>query len=248
MDTALRYLLKKLFSSFTDVLPIILVVAFFQIFVIQKPFPNLPETLFGIILVVVGLFIFVQGLETALFPIGERMANQFALKGNPWWIMFFGFALGFSTTIAEPALTVIAGKAGQLAAQAGVIGNRPESIADYVLGLRVTIAMSVGIAIAIGVVRIIKGWPLVIFIFCGYTLIMIATFFAPTDVIGIAYDAGGITTSTITVPLVTALGVGLATFIRGRSPLLDGFGLIAMASLTPILFVMIFGIFVHGSG
>ena len=231
-----------------DVLPIILVIAFFQIFVIQKPFPNLPETIFGFILVIIGLFIFVQGLEIGLFPIGERMANQFALKGNPWWLILFGFALGFSTTIAEPALSVIAGKAGQLAAHAGVIQNHADSIENYVLGLRITIAVSVGIAIAIGVIRIIKGWPLVIFIICGYALIVIATFFAPVHIIGIAYDAGGITTSTITVPLVTALGIGLATFIRGRNPMIDGFGLIALASLTPILLVMVYGIFAHGAG
>jgi len=248
MDITVRYLLKKLFSAFMDVLPIILVIAFFQIFVIQKPFPNLQETLFGVVLVIIGLLIFIEGLEMALFPLGERMANQFAVKGNLWWIIFFGFALGFSTTIAEPALTVIAGKAGQLASQAGAIGDDPENIKRYVLGLRITIALSVGLAIAIGVVRIIKGWPLIVFILVGYALIVILTMFAPDKIIGIAYDAGGITTSTITVPLVTALGVGLAASIRGRNPLLDGFGLIALASLTPILFVMLYGILIHGAG
>jgi len=248
MDITVRYLLKKLFSAFMDVLPIILVIAFFQIFVIQKPFPNLQETLLGVVLVIIGLLIFIEGLETALFPLGERMANQFAVKGNLWWIIFFGFALGFSTTIAEPALTVIAGKAGQLASQAGAIGDDPENIKRYVLGLRITIALSVGLAIAIGVVRIIKGWPLIVFILVGYALIVILTMFAPDKIIGIAYDAGGITTSTITVPLVTALGVGLAASIRGRNPLLDGFGLIALASLTPILFVMLYGILIHGAG
>ncbi len=248
MDITVRYFLKKLFSAFKDVLPIILVIAFFQIFVIQKPFPNLQETLLGVVLVIIGLLIFIEGLETALFPLGERMANQFAVKGNLWWIIFFGFALGFSTTIAEPALTVIAGKAGQLAAQAGAIGDTPETIKRYVLGLRITIALSVGLAIAIGVVRIIKGWPLIVFILVGYALIVILTMFAPDKIIGIAYDAGGITTSTITVPLVTALGVGLAASIRGRNPLLDGFGLIALASLTPILFVMLYGILIHGAG
>jgi len=248
MDITVRYLLKKLFSAFMDVLPIILVIAFFQIFVIQKPFPNLQETLLGVVLVIIGLLIFIEGLETALFPLGERMANQFAVKGNLWWIIFFGFALGFSTTIAEPALTVIAGKAGQLASQAGAIGDTPENIKRYVLGLRITIALSVGLAIAIGVVRIIKGWPLIVFILVGYALIVILTMFAPDKIIGIAYDAGGITTSTITVPLVTALGVGLAASIRGRNPLLDGFGLIALASLTPILFVMLYGILIHGAG
>jgi hypothetical protein len=229
-----------------DVFPIIVVIAFFQLVIIQKPFPHLDETVFGIFLVVIGLFIFILGLESALFPIGEKMANDFALKGNPWWIIFFGFALGFSTTIAEPALTVIAGKAGGLAAGAGAIENTENSIASFVLGLRYTVAFSVGLAIALGVMRILKGWPFIWFIMGGYTLIVITTFFAPQEIIGIAYDSGGITTSTITVPLVTALGVGLAASIRGRNPMLDGFGLIALASLSPIIFVLGYGILVYG--
>ncbi len=230
-----------------DVFPIIVVIAFFQLVIIQKPFPDLSQTLFGILLVVIGLFIFILGLESALFPIGEKMANEFALKGNPWWIIFFGFALGFSTTIAEPALTVIAGKAGDLAAGAGAIESDKNAIASFVLGLRFTVAFSVGLAIAIGVIRILKGWPLIWFILGGYSLIVITTFFAPQEIIGIAYDSGGITTSTITVPMVTALGVGLATSIRGRNPMLDGFGLIALASLSPIIFVLGYGIFIYGA-
>lgn len=231
-----------------DVFPIIVVIVFFQLVIIQKPFPELGQTLFGIVLVVIGLFIFILGLESALFPIGEKMANEFALKGNLWWIIFFGFALGFSTTIAEPALTVIASKAGNLAAGAGAIANDKEAVANFVFGLRFTVAFSVGLAIAIGVVRIFKGWPLIWFIMGGYGLIVITTFFAPKEIIGIAYDSGGITTSTITVPLVTALGVGLATSIRGRNPMLDGFGLIALASLSPIVFVLGYGIFIYGVG
>jgi len=248
MVKTLRFLLFKFFQSFLDVLPILLVITFFQLVIIQKPFPHLKETLFGFILVVIGLFIFIQGLENALFPIGERLAVEFALKGNVYWIVLFGFTLGFATTIAEPALTVISQKAGHIAAGAGVIDQTKESIAGYVWGLRLTTALSVGLAGAIGVVRIIKGWPLVIFILAGYSLIVVATFFAPKEIIGIAYDAGGITTSTITVPLITALGIGLATSIRGRNPIIDGFGLIALASLTPILFVMLYGIFVFGPG
>ncbi len=231
-----------------DVVPIIVVISFFQLAIIQKPFPHLSQTLLGVLLVVTGLFIFILGLESALFPIGEKMANEFALKGNPWWIIFFGFALGFSTTIAEPALTVIAGKAGALASGAGAIANEKESIDNFVLGLRFTVAFSVGLSIAIGVIRIMKGWPLIWFIMGGYTLIVLATFFAPKEIIGIAYDSGGITTSTITVPLVTALGVGLATSIRGRNPMLDGFGLIALASLCPIIFVLGYGILIYGVG
>ena len=229
-----------------DVFPIIVVIAFFQLVIIQKPFPHLSQTLLGVVLVVIGLFIFILGLESALFPIGEKMANEFALKGSPWWMILFGFALGFSTTIAEPALTVIAGKAGNLAAGAGAIESNTSAITSFVIGLRFTVAFSVGLAIALGVVRILKGWPLIWFILGGYTLIVIITFFAPKEIIGIAYDSGGITTSTITVPLVTALGVGLSTSIRGRNPLLDGFGLIALASLSPIVFVLGYGIFIYG--
>jgi hypothetical protein len=248
MVKTLRLLLFKFSQSFLDVLPILLVITFFQLVIIQKPFPHLKETLFGFVLVVIGLFIFIQGLENALFPIGEKLAAEFALKGNVYWIVLFGFTLGFATTIAEPALTVISQKAGHIAAEAGVIDRTKESMSNYVWGLRLTTAFSVGLAGAIGVIRIIKGWPLVIFILTGYSLIMIATFFAPKEIIGIAYDAGGITTSTITVPLITALGIGLASSIRGRNPIVDGFGLIALASLTPILFVMLYGIFVFGAG
>jgi hypothetical protein len=242
----LRLLLFKFLQAFSDVLPILLVITFFQLVIIQKPFPHLKETFIGFILVVIGLFIFIEGLGNALFPIGERLAVEFAIKGNVFWIVLFGFTLGFVTTIAEPALTVISQKAGHIAAETGAIDRTKESIAGYVWGLRLTTAFSVGLAGAIGVIRIIKGWPLVRFILGGYSLIVVATFFAPKEIIGIAYDAGGITTSTITVPLITALGIGLATSIRGRNPIIDGFGLIALASLTPILFVMLYGIFIFG--
>jgi Protein of unknown function (DUF1538) len=248
MVKTLQLLLFKFFQAFSDVLPILLVITFFQLAVIQKPFPHLKETLFGFVLVVIGLFIFIQGLENALFPIGERLAVEFAVKGNIFWVVLFGFTLGFATTIAEPALTVISQKAGHIAAEAGAIDRAQESVADYVWGLRLTTAFSVGLAGAIGVIRIIKGWPLVIFILTGYSLIVLATLFAPKEIIGIAYDAGGITTSTITVPLIAALGIGLATSIRGRNPIIDGFGLIALASLMPILFVMLYGIFIFGAG
>ena len=241
-----KLIISKIISAFMDVFPIIVVITFFQLAIIQKPFPHLSQTLFGVVLVVIGLFIFILGLESALFPIGEKMANEFAVKGSSMWIILFGFALGFSTTIAEPALTVIAGKAGSLAASAGAIENNTIAIASFILGLRITVAFSVGFAIALGVVRILKGWPLIWFILGGYTLIVFTTFFAPQEIIGIAYDSGGITTSTITVPLVTALGVGLATSIKGRNPLLDGFGLIALASLSPIVFVLGYGIFIYG--
>lgn len=246
MLKATKQILLKLMGAALDVLPVIAVIAFFQVFIIKKPFPHLERSVFGFVLVILGLCVFIEGLETALFPLGESMAAQFALKGNAWLIILFGFALGFSTTVAEPALTIIANKAGQLAAAAGVVENRPSAVARYVLGLRLTVAFSVGFSIALGALKIIKGWPLPWFVMAGYGAIVVVTQFAPREIVGIAYDSGGITTSTITVPLVTALGVGLASVIRGRNPIGDGFGLIALASLAPILFVMAYGIVYSG--
>jgi hypothetical protein len=228
-----------------DVLPIILVVAFFQLVVLKQPFPNLENVLTGGLLVVVGLMLFVEGLEIGLFPIGESMADALARKGSLLWLLTFAFALGFSTTIAEPALIAVANKAAEISSAAGTIPNNPEAIADYAFGLRISVALSVGFSIVIGVFRILKGWPIYILIIGGYILVMVMTIFAPKEIIGLAYDAGGVTTSTITVPLVTALGVGLASIIKGRNPLVDGFGLIAFASLMPMVFVMAYGMLIY---
>lgn len=236
--------LQKIWQSFADLIPIILVVAFFQLVVIRQPFPHLTQILAGSILVVIGLTLFVQGLEMALFPIGESLAQALARKGSLFWLLLFAFLLGFATTIAEPALTAIAHQSANIAAAAVLIENSPEAINFYALGLRITVACSVGMAILIGTLRIIRGWPLHYLIIGGYVMIMSMTIVAPPEIIGIAYDAGGVTTSTVTVPLVTALGVGLATVIRGRNPLVDGFGLIAFASLLPMIFVMGYGMII----
>ena len=225
-------------------LPIILVIGFFQFLILRQPIPNLMDILAGLLLVILGLALFIKGLEIALFPIGESMAYAFARKGNLFWLLSFAFLLGFGTTIAEPALIAVADKAASLAAQAGAIINTDESRSHYAYWLRITVALSVGSAILIGVLRILRGWPILWLIIGGYTLIVILTSFAPPEIIGIAYDSGGVTTSTITVPLVTALGIGLASSIKGRTPMIDGFGLIALASLTPIIFVMIYGMIV----
>lgn len=231
-------------SSVRDLLPIVLVVAFFQLFVLQQPIPNLENILIGTFLVVLGLTFFIQGLEMALFPIGETLAYGFARKGSLVWLVIFSFGLGFGTTIAEPALIAVAEEASEVAARAGVIEEQEEAMEDYALGLRITVALSVGLAIAVGVIRIVKGWPIHYLIIPGYIGVVIMTAFAPPEIIGIAYDSGGVTTSTVTVPLVTALGVGLASSIKGRNPMTDGFGLIAFASLTPMIFVMVFGIMI----
>ena len=241
MQNNIRNMLLALRDSFRDLLPIILVIAFFQLLVLQQPIPQFGKILWGILLVVLGLTLFIRGLETGLFPIGESMAYAFARKGSVAWLLLFAFALGFSTTVAEPALIAVAAEAAKVAAEGGVIEKTDSARHDYALGLRLTVALSVGFAILLGVIRILKGWPIHYLIVGGYIGIVIMTAFAPKEIVGIAYDSGGVTTSTITVPLVTALGVGLASSIRGRNPMVDGFGLIAFASLTPMIFVMAYG-------
>jgi uncharacterized membrane protein (DUF2068 family) len=236
-----KVFLKSLLESFYDLLPIILVIGFFQLVVLQQPIPNLLEILTGSFFVLIGLTLFVQGLEMGLFPLGESLAFAFARKGSLTWLLIFAFALGFGTTVAEPALIAVANEAAKVAAESRVIDSAEQARTDYAFGLRLTVALSVGFAIVIGVLRIVRGWPLQYLIIGGYLGVIIMTFFAPPEIIGIAYDSGGVTTSTITVPLVTALGVGLASSIRGRNPMVDGFGLIAFASLTPMIFVMAYG-------
>ena len=241
-------MLKRLFSpllaSARDLLPIVVVIGFFQLVVLQQPIPNLSELLIGTLFVMIGLALFVKGLEMGLFPIGETMAHAFARKGSLTWLLLFAFALGFGTTVAEPALIAVAEEASEIAAAGKVIENTEDAMEDYADGLRLTVALSVGSAILVGVLRIIRGWPIQYLIIAGYIGVVIMTAFAPPEIIGIAYDSGGVTTSTITVPLVTALGVGLASSIKGRNPMIDGFGLIAFASLTPMIFVMGYGMLV----
>jgi hypothetical protein len=229
---SLKMILNSLFDSLRDLLPIILVIGFFQFAVLQQPIPNFGEIVLGVVFVIIGLTLFVQGLNMGLFPIGETMAFEFASKGSLFWLLSFAFALGFGTTVAEPALIAVAGEAAKIAATGGMIEASEESMASYAQGLRLTVALSVGFAIMIGVFRIIKGWPIQYLIVVGYTGVVIMTFFAPKEIIGIAYDSGGVT------------GVGLASSIKGRNPMVDGFGLIAFASLTPMIFVMAYGMVV----
>ncbi len=243
--TGLVALFKAMLVSLRDLMPIVLVIAFFQIFVLQEMMPNFVNVVFGLLLVAVGLTFFIFGLELGLFPIGESMAQAFARKGSVFWLLLFAFCLGFGTTIAEPALTAVAAEAAKVAAEGGAISHNVEDMQAYSDGLRLTVALSVGVAIVLGVLRIIKGWPIHYMIAIGYIGVVIMTAFAPPSIIGIAYDSGGVTTSTITVPLVTALGIGLASAIKGRNPMLDGFGLIAFASLLPMLFVMAFGMVIN---
>ena len=238
---ALGGLLRVCTGSFRDLVPIIVVIGFFQIVVLRQPFPDLERVLIGLVFVVVGLSLFIKGLEIGLFPLGESMAGGFARKGSLTALLAFAFCLGFGTTVAEPALIAVAAKAAEVAGAAGFILDDTEVRADYALQLRLTVALSVGASLVLGVFRILKGWPIHYLILSGYLIVVFITGFAPPEIVGIAYDSGGVTTSTMTVPLVAALGVGLATVIRGRNPLLDGFGLIAFASLMPIIFVLLFG-------
>jgi hypothetical protein len=237
MNESIKIFLGDLKGSFKDLLPIIIVVAFFQAFIIQAIPDNLTSIVIGLTIVAIGLALFIRGLELGIFPIGENLAIDFAKKGSTFWLLLFAFTIGFSTTVAEPALIAIADKAA-------VISN---GLVDA-FWLRMTVALSVGFAIALGTLRILLGHPIQYYIIAGYILVVVVTFFAPPEIIGLAYDSGGVTTSTVTVPLVAALGIGLASSIKGRNPAIDGFGLIAFASLTPMIFVQIYGIIVYAVG
>ncbi len=234
MKTSLQIFYQDLKNSFKDLIPIILVVAFFQIAIIQAVPKNLTSIIIGLTIVAVGLALFIRGLELGIFPIGENLATDFAKKGSLVWLLLFAFTMGFATTIAEPALIAIADKAAEISS--GKIDA---------FFLRMTVALSVGFAIALGTLRILLGHPIHYYIISGYILVVVVTFFAPKEIIGLAYDSGGVTTSTVTVPLVAALGIGLASSIKGRNPIIDGFGLIAFASLTPMIFVQLYGIIVY---
>jgi len=237
----MRPMLRHVAGSVRDLAPIVLVIAFFQYFILQAPLNNAMGLVGGALLVLLGLTLFVYGLELALFPIGESLAFDLARKGSVFWLLTFAFLLGFGTTVAEPALTAVAKEASRVAAAAGAIDDTVAARASYVFGLRVTVALSVGVALIVGVLRILLGWSLPMMIVTGYAMVIAMTTVAPPEIVGIAYDSGGVTTSTVTVPLVAALGVGMASSLRDRNPMTDGFGLIAFASLAPMIFVMAYG-------
>lgn len=245
MKDALTTLATDALGSLRDLLPIIVVISVFQLFVFREPVTGLLSLAIGTLFVVAGLAFFIYGLRLALFPVGESLANALAEKGSVFWLVTFAFVLGFGTTIAEPALIAIAAEAAEVAASAGAIDLSDEAERRYALGLRLTVAVAVGAALVVGVMRILANWSLPVLIIAGYCLVVLLTTIAPKEIVGIAYDSGGVTTSTVTVPLVTALGVGLASSLKGRNPMTDGFGLIAFASLFPILFVLGFGIIVQ---
>jgi hypothetical protein len=233
-------------STFRDVLPIAIILIVFQVLVLRKRVPNLKRVLAGFAYVVVGLTLFLVGLEEALFPIGKIMAAQLTdpafiygaeAAANPdgigivwwryYWVFLFAAAIGFASTVAEPALIAVAIKAEE--ASGGALGA---------WGLRIAVAIGVSLSVALGAFRIVTGTPLYLYMIAGYLVVVVQTMFAPRAIIPLAYDSGGVTTSTVTVPLVTALGLGLASTVPGRSPLIDGFGLIALAGLFPMITVM----------
>lgn len=239
-----RHSLQLLRDSARDLTPIVVVIAFFQLVVLRQPLPetlDVVQLITGIAAVLGGLTLFMHGLELGLFPVGEGLASALTRKGSMTWLLLFAFALGFGTTIAEPALIAVADKAATVVAS-GTLGDAPEAQARFATELRLTVALSVGVAVVTGVLRIIHAWPLHLMMIGGYAIVMLMTLVAPREIIGIAYDSGGVTTSTITVPLLTALGVGMSLTIKGRNPMVDGFGLIAFASLCPMIFVMGYGL------
>ena len=243
-------LISTFFSNVKDVLPIAMIIFGMQFFVIRRPIPNAKRVIIGFIAVIVGLAFFLVGLERALFPLGKLMAVQLtdpdfimgavsqAGQTLQWqdykWVYLFAFAIGFSSTIAEPALLAVAIKASEVSGGAISVG-----------GLRVSVAIGAAIGVALGSFRIITGTPLHYYIIAGYVVVIIQTFYAPKMIIALAYDSGGVTTSTVTVPLVAALGLGLASTVPGRSALLDGFGLIAFTCLFPIMSVMAYAQISH---
>lgn len=242
MNEGLKALATDALGSVRDLAPIVAVIGVFQVLVLGNPVSGLAPLAAGGLLVLFGLTLFIYGLKLALFPVGEQLARSLAYKGSAFWLLAFAFLLGFGTTIAEPALLAVAEEASRVAAAGGTIPDSTESRESYAFALRFTVALAVGVAIVLGVLRILAAWSLPVMIISGYLLVVGITAAAPDEVVGIAYDSGAVTTSTVTVPLVAALGVGIASVVRGRNPMLDGFGLIAFASLTPILFVLLFGI------
>jgi len=250
--SAWEILTKTLLATVRDVIPIMSIVVFFQLVILRRAFNNVTRLILGFACVLVGLAVFLIGLELALFPLGESMATQLASPDflrpgtspenaqdplrwyDYYWVYIFAFTIGVSTTIAEPALIAVASKASEVSG--GTIKEKE---------LRMVVALGVGIGVAVGTFRIIVGYSLPLFILPGYLFVIIQTYFAPKSIIPIAYDSGGVTTSTVTVPIVAALGLGLATQIEGANPLIDGFGLIAFASLFPIITVMAYAQLSH---
>ena len=221
------------FHALKNLLPIIVVVVIFQAFVLQRVPENSLSISVGLFIVAIGVALFLRGLELSIFPVGKSLSNQFTRRGSLSILLSFGFALGFSAVIAEPALIAVAEQAQEIS----------QGKIDALI-LRFLVAISVGLVVALGVFRILFGYPLHWFMIVGYLMVVAITFFTPAEIVGLAYDSGGVTTNIVTVPLIAALGIGLASSIRGRNPLMDGFGIVAMAVMVPMITVQLYGIMV----
>lgn len=237
-------LIKEFASNLRDVLPVLAVVASFQLLVIREPMPELERRLGGAIFTLIGLTFFVRGLAMSIFPLGDAMADWLARRGSLPLLVGFGFAIGFGSTIAEPALIAVTGQATSAVAAAGHDLGSAEEIIRFSTMLRYTVAAAVGIAVALGSLRVVQGWPVAWFVLPGYGVATLLAVFNPSVLTAIAFDAGAAATSAINVPLMLALGVGLASMIRERNPLADGFGLVALASLMPMLAILFLAQFV----
>lgn len=233
----IRSFLHSLLHALKNLLPIVVVVGFFQLVILQQVPDDLGSMAIGLLIVAVGVALFLQGLELSIFPVGKSLSNQFARKGSLAILLSFGFAMGFSAVIAEPALIAVAEQA-QTISEGRIDG----------LTLRILVAVSVGFVVALGVFRTIFGYPLHWFMITGYVIVVVVTWFAPEEIVGLAYDSGGVTTNVVTVPLIAALGIGLAASIRGRNPLIDGFGLVALSVMVPMITVQVYGMVVYSGG
>ena len=242
----IRGFARLLGQNLRDLLPIILVIAFFQFVVIGVPLEDVGTRLLGLVLVLLGLTFFVSGLEASIFPIGESLADALARRGSVVLLLTFAFLLGFGSTFAEPALAAVADQAAEAAASSGVIDKTPETLAHYSLIMRLASAVAIGIGVTIGVLRIVWGLPAAWFVVGGYGLVALLILTGPDTFVSIAMDAGGAATSATNVPLMSALAIGLATIMRGRSPLVDGFGVVALASIMPMLVILTAAHFIGG--
>lgn len=247
MSGAMGDLLRLVGLNLRDLLPVVGVIAFFQGAVVGEPMPHLEDRLVGALFVLVGLTLFVKGLEMSVFPLGEGLADALANRGSLPLLLAFAFALGFGSTVAEPALAAVTDQAARTLANAGMIGEEQEAIRNHSRMLRYATSVAVGLGVTVGVLRIVKGWPVAWFVLGGYGLAVTLALLGSAPLGGMAFDAGSAATSAINIPLITALGVGLASMIRGRSPLVDGFGLVALASLMPML-TMLAGALILGDG
>jgi hypothetical protein len=235
MLSALQKIAQSLLQSARDLAPVLLVVIFFQLFVIREPLPGMEQKIFGFVSVLIGLTLFVRGLDMSIFPLGESLADSLARSGSLLLLISFAFLLGFGSTFAEPALNAVIATASEVAAADG----GPDRSRKFATALRYGISASVGLGVAIGAVRIVLGWPAAPPVLIGYCLALLLAIGAPAGLGGVAFDAGAAATSAINIPLIAALGIGIATVIRNRNPMMDGFGLVAFASVMPTIAILL---------